>query len=319
MLFVDKPTLPTIILSTRNPRSRVPSRLVDIAVMNRQVLSPWSPYLVLDEVEADGSGAQIATKTVFLTASTCPIGCHMCDLHHHTLPDATPPGAIPQQIRNATADRPSSDPTPRGWIKLYNSGNFFDPRSIRPSDYRSIASLCKKFQRVIVENHPRFGADRLLQFRDLLDGQLEVAVGLETVQPRWLDRLGKKMTRDDFDRYGKWLRSERVDLRVFLIAGVPGVDVDESIRWTRLSARHAIRCGARHISLIPARRGNGWNGHPGKLPEFSVDDLAALQVMVIRDADGAAVVTVDLWDVAPSTLGRDRIEATNRTQRVATA
>lgn len=280
--------------------------------MNREALSTDKPHLVIDEREPDGQGGVVDTTTIFLTASQCPVGCSMCDLYRNTLRTPTPIGSIPGQIELALGDRSHS-----GWIKLYNSGNFFDPRSIPPDDYPSIAARCNDtyFSRVVVENHPKFGRDRLPRFRDLIDAPLEVAVGLETVQPRWLDRLRKQMSRDDFDRYARWLKSVGVDLRVFLIIGAPGVSLTESVRWARLSARHAVACGARHVSLIPARNGHGWNGLADRLPTFSIDALIELLQSVIADAGGRAAATIDLWDV-DSTAGQfEELRRLNLNQR----
>jgi archaeosine synthase beta-subunit len=278
--------------------------------MNRATLSSAQPYLIVDEREPDGHGGQVSVLTVFLTASQCPIGCSMCDLHHNTLLTATPVGAIPRQLDHALYERPRL-----GWIKLYNSGNFFDPRSIPVVDYPDIAARCAGFSRVIVENHPRFGAERLRQFRDLLNCSFEVAVGLETVQPRWLARLEKQMSRDDFDRYARWLGRERVDLRVFLIVGVPGSGVAESIRWARLSLRHAVQQGARHISLIPARSGHGWHGMAAQLPTFSLDDLLELQAVAIEDS-GPSVVTIDLWNLDERDWRFQRLNERNLAQHL---
>ena len=284
-------------------------------------MDPSKPYLLIQEEEPDGQGGIAQATTVFLTASTCPVGCEMCDLHLNTLPGPTPAGAIVEQLEFALGG--SIDPNSHipqeersRWLKLYNSGNFFDSKSIRPSEYSEIAAHCADYARIIVENHPRFGAERLKQFRDLLSVPLEVAVGLETVQPRWLDRLGKQMSRDQFDAYAKWLANECVDLRVFLILGVPGIDVQESLRWTRLSVRHAVAQGARHVSLIPARSGHGWNGLAEQLPFFSSDDLIEVQAAAIRDADGKAVVTIDLWDLDQSDSGYETLHQTNRSQQV---
>ena len=264
--------------------------------LHRNPVSADRAYAVIDEQEPTGSGTLASVTTLFLTASECPVGCAMCDLWQNTLSTPTPPGAIPRQIDAALLGRNTIGKSGGDWIKLYNSGNFFDPRSIPPEDYETIAKQCERFDRVVVENHPRFGAKRLLRFRDLISGQLEVAVGLETVQPRWLKRLAKQMTRDRFDQYATWLAKQDVDLRVFLIVGVPGISVDEAMRWTRLSVRHAARCGARHISLIPARSGHGWNGRADELPTISLERLDKLQVDAIRDAGVDSVVTVDVWD-----------------------
>ena len=257
-------------------------------------LDPNRAYHSLHEREPAGKipgqprTADVAT--VFLTASQCPVGCAMCDLHKNTLDHATPQGAIERQIRRALNELPHAD-----WVKLYNSGNFFDTQSIPPGDYEGIACCCRPFERVIVENHPRFGISRHEAFRDRIEGRLEIAVGLETVQPRWLSRMQKQMTRDDFDRYAKRLREFGIDLRVFLIVGVPGVTPAEAIRWARLSVRHAAAAGARHISLIPARVGHGWNGAAKLLPEIELERLSDLFADSLRDVAQSTCVSVDLW------------------------
>ncbi|MCA9139031.1 MAG: hypothetical protein KDB00_19800 [Planctomycetales bacterium] len=222
----------------------------------------------------------------------------MCDLHRNTLDTPTSPGAIPEQIRFAQQQLGPSD-----WVKLYNSGNFFDPASIPPIDYESIGELCRKYERIIIENHPRFGLRRHIDFRDTLSGRLEVAVGLETIQPGVLNRIGKQMTRDDFDRYAARLRRDGIDLRVFLIAGAPGLTIREATRWMRLSIRHAVYQGARHISLIPARVGHGWAGMGGQLTEFRLHDLVDLFAASIGDLSQDACLSVDLWNINREVLG----------------
>lgn len=278
------------------------------------MLDPDRPYAYIAEREpllgtqlgmqrdVSQKASSVGVSTIFLTASRCGVGCSMCDLHRNTLPTATPLGAIPRQIRFAQQQLPAAD-----WVKLYNSGNFFDRSSIPVADYRSIGELCGHYERVIIENHPKFGRNRHVEFRDLIQGRLEIAVGLESVQPRMLERLGKQMTRDDFDRYAFFLRKSEIDLRVFLIFGAPGLTVSESIRWTRLSVRHAVRAGARHVSLIPARPGHGWNRMSDSLPKISLSDLADLFAFALEDLDGTACLSVDLWEI-----GNDRLTDTDQ-------
>ena len=215
----------------------------------------------------------------------------MCDLHHNTLSHPTPRGAIVRQIQYAKSASPV---TP--WIKLYNSGNFFDPVSIPVCDYDAIALECQHHQRVVVENHPRFGRTRHQAFAERLPGRLEIAVGLESVQPRLLRRLGKQMTRDDFDRYARDLFNWKIDLRVFLIVGAPGISISEASRWARLSVRYAASKNARHISLIPARQGNGWNGRAGSLPQIGVSELAEIYAASIDELASPTCLSVDLWE-----------------------
>lgn len=287
------------------------------------------PINVVREQEPDAHGNLANVLTVFLTASTCPVGCHMCDLHRFTIPGPIPSGAIADQVRwslnkdteshNVDVGQTDRERLPR-WIKLYNSGNFFDVASIPQSDYEPIAELVSDFDRVIVENHPRIGRKRVDDFNRLVGGELQVAVGLETVQPRWLNRLGKQMTRDDFDEFANSLREREIGLRVFLICGVPATTAAESLRWTRLSLRHAIHCGAQHVSLIPARPGHGWNGWANRLPEISATVLADLQAESIDQHHGQAAITVDTWDMPNDTgneqtkLNMRRIDSMNLTQ-----
>lgn len=252
------------------------------------------PYALLNEREpfrdSCGNVTSMSVSTLFLTARRCPINCSMCDLHENTFSHATPEGDIVRQIEIAQQQL-----EPSQWVKLYNSGNFFDRQSIPPADYQAIADLCQRYERVIVENHPRLGDSLHAPFCDLISAQLEVAVGLETVQPRWLERIGKQMTRDQFDRYATKLQDRGIDLRVFLIVGMPGVSVSESLRWARLAVRHASLVGARHISLIPARSGNGWNRQADQLPKISLGNLADLFADSLNDLHGSACLSADLW------------------------
>ncbi|WP_145386941.1 hypothetical protein [Stieleria neptunia] len=269
------------------------------------MLDPQRPYAFLNEREPirQGCGTKgiVDVATVFLTASRCPIGCSMCDLHRNTLSHPSQPGAIPTQIRYAQQRLERAS-----WIKLYNSGNFFDPSSIPPQDYATIGQLCAGYDRVIIENHPRFGSHRHDRFRQHVTGKLEVAVGLETVQPRMLQRLGKQMSRDDFDRYANALHADGIDLRVFLIVGAPQLSVKESMRWARLSIRHALHAGARHISLIPARAGHGWNGTANSLPRIELEHLVDLYAASLDDVRSEACLSVDLWEIAGEALSEPR-------------
>src|SRR5207302_831590 len=98
-------------------------------------------------------------------------------------------------------------------VKLYNSGSFFDPGAIPPQDYAAIAAQVDFAKRIIVESHPRLIGRRTLEFRDLLSGRLEVAMGLETAHPDVLRRLNKKFDVDDFAMAADFLRNSGIDLR----------------------------------------------------------------------------------------------------------
>ncbi len=216
------------------------------------------------------------------------------------------------------------------WIKLYNSGSFFDRKSIPPQNYNSIANLVSAYSRVIVENHPRLCSSAVGDFQQLLGTQLEVALGVESVQPGLLRRLNKGMDRTDVDRAIGLLHSHQVTTRAFVLIRPPWNLESEAIRWTQLSIKHLCRLGVRHISLIPVRTGNGWMEtleHRGEFAPPSIPTVESLLEWGITEKErlghGETVITVDLWDWAP--LGRctacferrrERMHAMNLTQQI---
>src|SRR4051812_32596245 len=122
-------------------------------------VDPRRPYAFLVEDERSASGEIVPIATLFLTNRECPFRCLMCDLWQNTTDESVPLGAIPTQIDFALPQLP-----PARQIKLYNSGNFFDPQAIPPEDHRAIIERVRRFENVIVENHPRLTDDRCLRF-----------------------------------------------------------------------------------------------------------------------------------------------------------
>lgn len=294
---------------------------------DRASVDPQRPNAAFVEIEPIALGRPVAAATLLLAVAECPLACAMCDLWQRTLTRPTPEGAVGRQIDWALEHLQATGRVQSRHglhtIKLYNSGSFFDPRSIPPADYAAIAGRLGGFQRVVVENHPRFGHSRLRRFTELLGPELEVAVGLETVQPGMLRRLNKRMRRDDFDRFAVMLRDLRVGLRVFLMLGPPWNRFREAVNWTRLSVRHAVRAGARHITIIPARSGNGWmeqQQHRGAFAPPSLEMLAEALELAQHDVarfGSDCVVTADLWDVGERTSDAlQRLTTRNRTGRV---
>ena len=133
----------------------------------------------------------VDVATVFLTNRECPWHCLMCDLWKNTTDETVPAGSITEQIDYALARL-----EPARYIKLYNSGNFFDAHAIRPQERLKIAKRIRGFDRVTVENHPKLCSEACVRFRNVCGCPLEVAMGLETVHPDVLPRLNKGMTLD---------------------------------------------------------------------------------------------------------------------------
>jgi radical SAM enzyme (TIGR01210 family) len=284
----------------------------------KNVLDPWQPYAFLWEKEIGATGEPIPTATLFLTNRECPYRCLMCDLWQNTLDARVPPGAIAAQIRYALERLPATRQ-----IKLYNAGSFFDPQAIPPEDYPEIAALLAPYERVIVECHPAL----ILQgkhwqaFRDLLSGQLEVAIGLETAHPQTLARLNKRITVDSFRRAADLLAAAQIDLRVFLLLRPPFMDEAMGLEWVCRSLDLAFDSGASVCCVIPTRDGNGAiealraTGHyaPPKL-----SSLEAAQEYGLNLRQGR--VFSDLWDIERfytcdcSPHRAERLSNMNRTQ-----
>ena len=126
-------------------------------------VDPRRPYAFLVEKERSAAGGMEDVATIFLTNKECPFSCVYCDLWKNTTDRSVQPGDIPAQIDYALSRLP-----PAKTIKLYNSGNFFDPQAIPPQDHDVIISRVRHFDRVIVENHPSLTGEECVRFRDQL-------------------------------------------------------------------------------------------------------------------------------------------------------
>jgi radical SAM enzyme (TIGR01210 family) len=261
--------------------------------LSRAAPDPWKPYAFFVEPEMSAAGRVDPVATVFLTNRECPWHCVMCDLWQNTLADTVPAGAIPAQIDYALARMPEARA-----IKLYNAGSFFDARAIPVSDYTAIATRAGRFDRVIVESHPALIGGRCFEFRDLLPGSLEVAMGLETAHPGALARLNKGMTLDQFAESARRLRENGIDLRAFLLVQPPFVAEEEAADWVARSLTFAFDCGASVASLIPTRVTTGTMTALAEKGEFRPPRMKALEEAVEY---GLALkrgrVFADLWDL----------------------
>lgn len=285
----------------------------------RNRLDPRRPYAFFVEEEASDSGTVAPVVTIFLTNRECPWRCLMCDLWRNTLTGTVPGGAIPEQIRLALSAGP-----PARQVKLYNAGSFFDPGAIPPEDFEAIAGLVGPFERVIVECHPALVGKACVRFRDMIEGRLEVALGLETIHPGVLPRLNKRMTLDQFRGAANYLRAHEIDLRTFLLVGLPFVDRDEALDWARRSLDFAFDCGATVASLIPTRTGNGAMEALEARGEFAPPTLGMLEAAAAYGLGlGRGRVFADLWDLGRFADCRacfggraERLRAMNLHQRV---
>jgi hypothetical protein len=260
----------------------------------RSELDPFQPHGFFLEQELCSSGRILRSGGILLTNKECPWRCLMCDLWKHTLTRSVPLGAIPRQIDYALAKlgvQPEQ-------LKLYNSGSFFDPAAIPPEDYPAIAQRISFAEHIVVESHPRLVGEKALRFRDLLDGSLEVALGLETVHPDVLPRLNKRFTLDHFAHAAAFLRKEGVEVRAFVLVKPPFLNEHQAIEWAVKSAQFAFSCGAGVVSLIPTRPGNGALDRLVDSGEFAPPSLSTLERTLERTLElSAGRAFADTWDL----------------------
>ncbi|MCH9656017.1 MAG: radical SAM protein [Planctomycetes bacterium] len=260
---------------------------------SKNQVSEKIPYAFLNETEcsADGSLAEIAT--IFLTNHECPFHCLMCDLWKNTTNHTLSPGMIPHQIEYALARL-----VPSRQVKLYNSGNFFDPKAIPREDFVRIAELTLPFEIVIVENHPLLCNQSCLDFQQLIHGQLEIALGLETIHKQVLQSLNKRMTLDDFSKAVEFLNSHSIQTRAFILLKPPFMEEQEGIEWAIRSVEYAFSLGVECCSLIPTRSGNGILEQLEQAGQFSAPQFSSIETVFeacLKLKRGR--VFMDLWNL----------------------
>lgn len=270
----------------------------------KALVDPWVPYAYLVEPERTAAGVVEDVATIFLTNRECPFRCLMCDLWRHTTDATVPPGALPAQVDHALSRLP-----PARHLKLYNSGNFFDRKAVPPAAHAALAERIRRFDTVIVENHPKLCGDDLLRFRDRLDGRFEVAMGLETTHPDVLPRLNKRMTLGDFAAAAAFLRRHDIGVRAFILLRPPFLDEAEGVDWALRSIEWAFDAGVECCSVIPTRGGNGLLDRLAADGLFTPPTIRSMEhVQAGGITMGRGRVFMDTWDAdrfAPCPACRD--------------
>jgi archaeosine synthase beta-subunit len=277
--------------------------LADREITDRWILSsrgrknpvdPRKPYAWLVEKELMPSGKVEDVGVVFLTNMECTFHCLMCDLWKNTTDRPGPPGAVPEQIRWALEKMPGIR-----HIKLYNSGSFFDKKAIPEEDHIKIADLVRGLKTVIVESHPAMINEKCLSFRDKLEPELQVAVGLETVNEEILKKLNKKMTLRDFSKSINFLTRNRILSRAFILLKPPFLSEPEGIYWAEQSIDFAFDSGVDCCTVIPVRAGNGAMDILMEKGLFSPPDIRSLEKAIEYGISlKAGRVFADTWDLS---------------------
>ncbi len=277
----------------KNPEQGITDGWILSTRGGRNSVDPLKPYGWLVEKEYSSSGRIEDTGIIFLTNHECGYHCLMCDLWKNTTVFTVPAGSVPSQIEFAL-----SRMAPVKHLKLYNSGSFFDERAIPEREYGEIARLLSGFETVIVESHPRLVNEKCLRFRDMLEPELQVAMGLETVHPEILRKLNKRMTLEDFENTVKFLSRNKIQSRAFVLLRPPFMTEPEGIWWAERSIDFAFKAGVECCTVIPVRPGNGAMDKLMEEGSFTPPRIQSLEA-VLEYGIGlkAGRVFADTWDI----------------------
>jgi radical SAM enzyme (TIGR01210 family) len=272
----------------------IAERAVVAARGPRAARDPARPYAYFVERERGADGRVEGVAAVFVTNKECPFRCLVCDLWKNATPERVPEGAVAGQVEWALARLPD---TPH--VKLYNGGSFFDGEAIPEPDVARIAALLAGKRSAIVECHPKLVGERCLAFAEsIAPARLEVAMGLETVDPDVLPLIKPNMRLDDFARAAGFLTEKDIAVRAFVLLGPPGHRGAEAVHWAQRSLDYAFSLGVGCCAVIPVRSGNGIVDALERRGAYAKPTLAELQAVVEYGVGlRRGRVFADLWDV----------------------
>jgi uncharacterized Fe-S cluster-containing MiaB family protein len=137
--------------------------------------------------------------------------------------------------------------------------------------------------------------------------------------------LNKKFELAHFSQAAEFLRSNGIATRAFVLVKPPFLNETEGLEWAVKSAMFALSCGAKVVSLIPTRPGNGALERLMETGEFSPPRLATLEkaLELTLEMRGDGRIFADTWDLqqfstCPACFEkrRQRIHALNLSQRI---
>jgi len=256
-------------------------------------LDPKRPYAYSLEKERTRRGSVEDIATVFLTNRECPFTCLMCDLWKNTTDHSVSPENIIEQIDWVLPHIISAS-----HVKIYNSGNFFDQKAIPSEVYPILSEKLNSFKTLIVESHPSLIDNRCLNFRNMINPELQVALGLETSNPGVLSRLNKNMTLDDFAKKVKFLTTNNIQVRAFILLKPPFQDESDGVKWAKRSIDFAFQCGVECCVIIPTRAGNGALDFLRNKGYFNIPLIESLEEVLDYGVNlKGGRVFADLWDL----------------------
>jgi radical SAM enzyme (TIGR01210 family) len=181
-------------------------------------------------------------------------GCSMCGYAKDTLGRSATSEELQTQL-DRLLERYRDEP----YVKVYTSGSFLDDREVDPESRRRLAkAFSGRARRLLFETLPEFATETAVgAVRDAFDGELEVALGLESTQPEVLGRLiNKGETPAEYLAAADRLRSYGVHPKAYLLLKPPYLTEAESVADVVRSVEVA-RSHFDAISVNPVHIQNG--------------------------------------------------------------
>lgn len=269
---------------------------------DRNIVRPDQPYAQLNEEEWLAPDNKKSISTVFITNKECPWRCVMCDLWKNTLTYSNSSDQIIKQIQYALGNLQKSN-----WIKLYNSGSFFDQKAINKKAWPGIIPLISSFERVIVENHPKLTVPMISKFRSQIPGEFEIAMGLETANEEILGKLNKGFDLTDFRKACTKLKEWKVKIRAFVLIQPPFTKSRaDCLRDIEKACDLCNRCDVGTLSLIPTRGQTEYMKRLTEKDEFREPDLHLIdQAFQVGLNYFSGRTILDLWDLSKFSICRE--------------
>ncbi len=177
-------------------------------------------------------------------------GCSICGYVYDSQNKGVDEGEILAQFEKALTKVDNIK-----YLKIFNSGSFFDPTELSESSVEKIFKKINetKISRVQVESRPEFlNEDVLKMARDRLDAQLEVGIGLETTNDDVrINCINKGFLLEDFKIALKSCKKNDIEVKAYLLIKPPFLNEKEAIKDAIESGIKAEKLGVDRISYNP--------------------------------------------------------------------
>lgn len=201
--------------------------------------------------ERDFLGSEVSAGVVILPTLGCRwgrnSGCTMCGYVYDSWNNSQE--EILHQFKTALKSLGNIE-----YLKIFNSGSFFDPAEISQDTAKKIFSEINKLEtrQVQVESRPEFITEDALAAKDELNAELEIGIGLETTSDYIRENcINKNFALWDFKIALKTCRDSGVKVKAYLLVKPPFLSEKEAISDAVNSAVEAYKLGVSRISFNP--------------------------------------------------------------------